>query len=166
MKLPPWRRVTSWSTPKSNILRARRVTSPSQFAQKLVSDEGRHNGLYWQGADNAFDSPIDPLIAYAYGKGPKGQVGDQVPFNGYFFRILTSQGPHAPAGARNYVVGGKMTGGFAFVAYPAEYRSSGVMTFIINESETIYERDLGPNTTNLAEAMTAYEPDSTWHKAE
>ena len=139
---------------------------PKQFAQKLVSDEGRHNGLYWQGAYNDFDSPIDPLVAHASGTGPKDQVGEPVPFNGYFFRILTSQGPHAPGGAKNYVVDGKMTGGFAFVAYPAEYRSSGVMTFIVNESGAIYEKDLGPDTTKLAEAMTAYDPDSTWHKAE
>jgi hypothetical protein len=137
-----------------------------QFAQKLVSDEGRHNGLYWQGADNEFDSPINPLIAYAYGKGPKDQVGNQVPFNGYFFRILTRQGPHAPGGAKNYVVDGKMIAGFAFVAYPAEYRSSGVMTFIVNKSGIIYEKDFGPNTTKLAEAMTAYDPDSTWRKEE
>jgi len=139
---------------------------PKQFAQKLVSDEGHHNGLYWHGASNEFDSPINPLIADASAKDPQDQAGDQVPFNGYFFRILTSQGPHAPGGAKNYVVDGKMTTGFAFVAYPAEYQSSGVMTFIVNKSGTIYEKDLGPDTTKLAEAMTAYDPDSTWHKAE
>jgi hypothetical protein len=133
-----------------------------QFAQKLVSDEGRHNGLYWQGTSNEFDSPINPLIAYAYGKGPNDQGGDQYLFNGYLFRMLTSQGPHAPGGAKNYVVDGKMTAGFAFVVYPAEYRSSGVMTFIVSESGVIYEKDLGPDTTKLAEAMTAYDPDSTW----
>jgi hypothetical protein len=135
-----------------------------QFAQKLVSDEGRHNGLYWEGANNQFDSPINPLIAYAYAKGPKDRRGDQAPFNGYFFRILTSQGSHAPGGAKDYVADGKMTAGFAFVAYPAEYHSSGVMTFIVNKSGTIYEKDLGPNTTKLAEAMTAFDPDSTWNK--
>jgi DUF2950 family protein len=136
-----------------------------QFAQKLVSDEGRHNGLYWQGAGNELDSPINPLIAYAYGKSPSEQ-GDRYPFDGYFFRILTSQGPHAPRGAKNYVVDGKMTAGFAFIAYPAEYRSSGVMTFIVSESGIIYEKDLGPNTIKIAEAMTAYDPDSTWHQAQ
>jgi hypothetical protein len=137
-----------------------------QFAQKLVSDEGRHNGLYWEGASNQFDSPINPLIAYAYARGPKDQGGDQIPFNGYFFRILTSQGPHAPGRAKNYVVDGKMTAGFAFVAYPAEYHSSGVMTFIVNKSGTIYEKDLSPNTTKLAEAMTTFDPDSTWNKVD
>jgi hypothetical protein len=139
---------------------------PKQFAQKLVSDEGGHNGLYWHGASDEFDSPINPLIAYARQNLPADQVGEHVPFNGYFFRILTSQGKHAPGGAKNYVVDGKMSAGFAFVAYPADYRSSGVMTFIVSESGTIYEKDLGPNTTKLAEAMTAYDPDSTWHKAE
>jgi Protein of unknown function (DUF2950) len=138
----------------------------TQFAQKLVSDEGRHNGLYWHGADDEFDSPIDPLIAYARQNLPTDQVGYHVPFNGYFFRILTSQGPHAPGGPKNYIVGGKMTAGFAFVAYPVEYGSSGVMTFIVDASGTIYEKDLGTHTTKLAQAMTAYDPDPTWHKAE
>ena len=98
------------------------------------------------------------------GKGPQDQVGDQVPFNGYLFRILTSQGSHAPDEAKNYIVDGKMIAGFAFVAYPVEHRSSGVMTFMVNESGTIYEKDLGPDTTRLAEAMTAYDPDSTWRR--
>jgi hypothetical protein len=139
---------------------------PNQFAQKLVSDEGRHNGLYWHGAADEFDSPINPLIAYARQNLPTDQVGEHVPFNGYMFRILTSQGRHAPGGAKNYIVDGLMSRGFAFVAYPVEYRSSGVMTFIVDESGTIYEKDLGPNTTKLAQAMTGYDPDSTWHKAE
>jgi len=139
---------------------------PNQFAQKLVSDEGKHNGLYWHGASDEFDSPINPLIAYARQNLPTDQVGEHVPFNGYMFRILTTQGPHTPGGAKNYIVDGKMSAGFAFVAYPVEYRSSGVMTFIVDESGTIYEKDLGPNTTKLAQAMTAYDPDSTWHKAE
>jgi DUF2950 family protein len=139
---------------------------PQQFAQKLVSDEGRHNGLYWHGASDEFDSPINPLIAYARQNLPTDQVGEHVPFNGYMFRILTSQGRHAPGGTRNYIVDGKMSAGFAFVAYPVEYHSSGVMTFIVAQSGTIYEKDLGPNTTKLAQAMTTYDPDSAWHKVE
>ena len=137
-----------------------------QFAQRLVSAEGRHDGLYWHGAYDEFDSPVNALIAYAQSAGSNSQGGGPVPFNGYFFRIITSQGSHAPGGAKNYVVDGKMTAGFAFVAYPSEYRSSGVMTFIVDESGTIYEKDLGPNTTKLAQAMTAYDPDSTWRQAE
>lgn len=139
---------------------------PKQFAQKLVSDEGQHNGLYWHGAGDEFNSPINPLIAYARQNLPTDQVGEHVPFNGYMFRILTSQGPRALGGAKNYVVDGKMSAGFAFVAYPVDYRSSGVMTFIVDESGTIYEKDLGPDTTKLAQAMTVYDPDSTWHKVE
>jgi len=136
--------------------------SSKQFARRLVSEKGRSNGLYSEDSDNL----IDPLIVYAYRKGPTNQAAQQVPFNGYFFRILTSQGRHAPGGAKNYIVYGKMTGGFAFVAYPAEYRSSGVMTFIVDESGTIYEKDLGPNTTKIAEAMNSFDPDSTWNKVE
>ncbi len=139
---------------------------PNQFAQKLVSDEGQHNGLYWNGASDEFDSPINPLIAYARQNLPTDQVGEHVPFNGYMFRILTSQGRHAPGGAKNYIVNGKMSAGFAFVAYPVEYRSSGVMTFIVDKSGTVYEKDLGPDTTKLAQAMTVYDPDSKWQKAE
>ena len=137
-----------------------------QFAQKLVSEEGRHDGLYWHGAYDEFDSPINALIAYAHGSGSKNQVGDPVPFNGYFFRILTNQGPHALGGTKSYIVDGVMTGGFAFIAYPAEYRSSGVMTFIVDESGTIYEKDLGTDTTKIAEAMTTDDPDSTCHQLE
>jgi len=140
--------------------------SRKQFAQKLVSDEGQHNGLYWHGADDEFDSPIDPLIAYARQNRPKDEVGEHIPFNGYFFRILTRQGTHAPGGPKDYIANGKMTLGFAFVAYPAEYGSSGVMTFIVSDSGTIYEKDLGPDTTKLAQAMTTYDPDSTWHQTE
>jgi hypothetical protein len=137
-----------------------------QYAQKLVSDVGRHNGLYWEGTADQFDSPIDPLIAYARQNRPANQVGTHDPFNGYLFRILTTQGGHAPGGAKNYVVNGKMTEGFAFVAYPVEYRSSGVKTFIVSKSGVIFEKDLGPNTTRLAQFMTSYDPDSTWQKAE
>jgi len=145
-----------FARPPANLLQ--------QFAQKLVSDESQHNGLYWHGASDEFDSPINPLIAYARQNLPTDQVGEHVPFNGYMFRILTSQGPHAQGGAKNYIVAGKMSARFAFVAYPVEYRSSGVMTFIVDASGTIYEKDLGPNTTKLAEAMSAYDPDSTWNK--
>jgi hypothetical protein len=139
---------------------------PKQFAQKLVSTEGRHDGLYWHGAYDEFYSPISALIAYAYGTDSTNKVGDPVPYNGYFFRILTRQGPHASGGAKSYIADGLMTRGFAFIAYPAEYRSSGVMTFIVDESGTIYEKDLGPDTVKIAQATTAYDPDFTWHTAE
>jgi len=139
---------------------------PNQFAQKLVSTEGRHDGLYWHGASDEFYSPINALIAYAYGTNSADKVGDPVPYNGYYFRILTRQGPHAMGGAKSYIVNGEMTGGFAFIAYPAEYRASGVMTFIVDESGVTYEKDLGPDTEKIAQAMNAYDPDSSWHEAE
>jgi Protein of unknown function (DUF2950) len=139
----------------------------NQFAQRLVSTEGRHDGLYWHGAYDEFYSPINALIAYAYGTtDSNSNVGDPVPYNGYFFRILTKQGPHALGGAKSYIVNGAMTQGFAFIAYPAEYRSSGVMTFVVDESGVIYEKDLGPDTAKIAESMNAYDPDSTWHEAD
>ena len=141
-----------------------------QFAQKLVSEQGRHDGLYWHGANDEFYSPINALIAYADGTMSKNEVddpiGDPVPYNGYFFRILTSQGPHATGGAKNYIVDGKMTAGFAFIAYPVEYQSSGVMTFIVDKSGVVHEKDLGPDTAKIAQAMTAYDPDSTWHEVD
>jgi hypothetical protein len=141
-----------------------------QFAQNLVSDNGRHNGLYWHGASDEFDSPLDPLIASASQESAKSAddtyANERIPFNGYYFRILTGQGKDAPGGAKSYIVDGNMVGGFAFVAYPAEYRSSGVMTFIVNESGVVYEKDLGPNTTTVATTMTGYNPDSTWHQVD
>lgn len=137
-----------------------------QFARRLVSHEGQHNGLYWFGASDEFDSPLNPLIAYARQNRPQDRVGEHVPYNGYMFRILTSQGPHAPGGAKSYIVDGKMTAGFAAVAYPVDYHSSGVMTFIIDQTGTVFQKDLGPNSTSLARAMTVYDPDSTWRKAD
>jgi hypothetical protein len=143
-----------------------RAGFPKQFAQKLVSEEGRHDGLYWHGASDEFFSPINPLIANANRAKSNESVGDPAPYNGYLFRILTSQGPHAPGGAKKYIVDGKMTEGFAFIAYPAEYCSSGVISFIVDQSGVIYEKDLGPETAKIAEAMNTYDPDSTWHPAE
>src|ERR1700722_19925370 len=103
-----------------------------EFAQKIFSDEGQHNGLYWKAGDGEPQSPIGPLVAAAVAEGyAKGQGGPPTPYRGYYFHVLTRQGKLAPGGVNRYIVNGKMTGGFAFVAYPAEYRSSGVMTFIV-----------------------------------
>jgi hypothetical protein len=142
-------------------------TQHNEYAQKIFSDEGRHNGLYWKAADGEPQSPIGPLVASAVAEGyARGQYGAPTPYRGYYYRILTRQGKDAPAGAKNYVVNGKMTEGFAFVAYPAEYRSSGVMTFIVNEDGVVYQKDLGKKTDALAKAMKEYNPDSHWQKAE
>jgi Protein of unknown function (DUF2950) len=139
----------------------------SVYAEQIFSDEGQHNGLYWKAAAGEPQSPIGPLVASAVAEGyVKGQAGPPTPYRGYLFHILTSQGKGAPGGAKNYIVNGKMTGGFAFVAYPAEYRSSGVMTFIAGEDGVVYQKDLGNKTDVLAKDMKEYAPDSSWQKAE
>lgn len=142
-------------------------TQQNEYAQKIFSDEGQHNGLYWKAADGEPKSPIGPLVASAVAEGyDKGRGGPPTPYRGYYFRVLTRQGKNGPAGTKSYVVNGKMTGGFAFVAYPAEYRSSGVMTFIVNEDDVVYQKDLGKKTDVLAKAMKEYNPNSSWQKAE
>jgi hypothetical protein len=140
----------------------------NEYAAKFVSDEGKHNGLYWLGTDNQFESPIGPLVANAGSEGgvAPGLQSGPVPFRGYYFRILESQGKHAPGGAMDYVVDGKMTKGFAFVAYPAAYRDSGVMTFIVGQDGVVYEKDLGKQTEDRVKAMQAYDPDSSWTRSE
>jgi len=139
-----------------------------QYAQVFASDGGQHNGLYWKTGDGEPESPIGRWVAYAAGTGyPQPKAGDApTPFHGYYYRILTEQGKTALGGAKSYIVNGAMTGGFAIVAYPADYRSSGVMTFIVNQSGVVYEKDLGPKTAELASEMKEYAPDSTWKKTE
>ncbi len=132
-----------------------------QYAQKLTSDPGKQNGLYWKAAEGEPESPIGPLVAYASGEGYKDK---DAAFHGYFFSALTSQGPKAPGGAKNYIVNGAMTGGFGFLAYPSTYRNSGVMTFLVDSQGVIYEKDLGPHTADAAKAMTSFNADSTWRK--
>jgi Protein of unknown function (DUF2950) len=139
----------------------------NEYAQEIFSDEGQHNGLYWKAADGEPQSPIGPLVASAFAKGyAKSQDGAPTPYRGYYYRILGRQGKDGPGGAKGYIVNGKMTAGFAFVAYPAEYRSSGVMTFIVNEDGVVYQKDLGKKTDALAKAMKEYNPNSSWQKAE
>ncbi len=139
----------------------------NEYAQKIFSDEGQRNGLYWKASENEPQSPIGPLVAAAVAEGyAKGQGGPPTPYRGYFFHILTRQGKNALGGAKSYVVNGKMTEGFAFVAYPAEYRSSGVMTFIVGADGVVYQKDLGKKTDVLAKGMKEYNLDSRWQKAE
>ena len=139
----------------------------NEYAQKLVSDEGQHNGLYWKAANNEPQSPIGPLVASAASEGYTARRDSvPTPYHGYHYHILTRQGKSAPGGARNYIVNGKMTKGFAFVAYPAEYRSSGVMTFIVGADGVVYQKDLGKKTNALAKAMKEYNPNSSWQMAE
>jgi Protein of unknown function (DUF2950) len=139
----------------------------NEYAQKILSDEGQHNGLYWTAADGEPKSPIGPLVASAVADSDtKTQNGAPTPFRGYFYHILTRQGKNGPGGAKSYVVNGKMTEGFAFVAYPAEYRSSGVMTFVVNQDGAVYEKDLGKKSEARATSMKEYNPDSSWKKVE
>lgn len=133
-----------------------------QYAQKFYSDAGKHNGLYWQPAGNEPDSPLGPLAAQAAAEGHPGQTNPATPFHGYFYRILTRQGGHAKDGAKDYIVGGNMTRGFSFLAYPAEYRKTGVMTFLINQDGVIYQCDLGDHTADFAKQLDAFDPDDSW----
>jgi hypothetical protein len=148
--------------------RAKAFDGEHEYAARFTSDKGTHNGLSWSETADEFDSLVSPLIADAGQEDAKlasaAAHDDPIPFNGYYFRILTGQGNQAPGGAQSYMLDGKLVSGFAFVAYPAEYRSSGVVTFIVNESGVVYEKDLGPSTTKVANTMTEYDPDSTWRR--
>jgi Protein of unknown function (DUF2950) len=137
------------------------------YAGQIFSDEGKQNGLYWKAAEGDAESPIGPLVAAAVAEGyDKGRNGPPTPYHGYLYHVLTSQGASAPGGAKSYIVDGKMTGGFAFVAYPAMYRSSGVMTFIVGPNGIVYRKDLGKETETIGKAMKTFNPDPTWHKDE
>jgi len=135
------------------------------YAQRIISSAGKKDGLYWPTAQGEEPSPLGELVAQATKQGYRTDAG-RTPFHGYYFKILDKQGAAAPGGELEYVVRGKMIGGFGLVAYPAEYRNSGVMTFIINHDGTVYQKDLGPRTAQLAERMTAYNPDKTWQKVD
>ena len=139
----------------------------NEYAKEIFSDEGQHDGLYWKAAEGEPQSPVGPLVASAFAEGyAKSQDGSPTPYRGYYYRMLTRQGKNGPGGAKSYLVNGKMAEGFAFVAYPAEYRSSGVMTFIVNEDGIVYQKDLGKKTEVLAKALKEYNPNSSWQKAE
>jgi hypothetical protein len=135
-----------------------------EYAQKIFSDEGQRNGLYWKASAGEPLSPVGPLVAAAVTESTATSV--PTPYRGYYYHVLVRQGKDTPGGAKNYSVNGKMTGGFAFVAYPAEYRSSGVMTFVVGEDGMVYQKDLGKKTEGIAKAMKEYNPKSDWQKAE
>lgn len=139
---------------------------PGIFARRIRSEPGKENGLYWGPKDGESISPAGPLLAGAAEEGYEKPVSRRIPYHGYLYRILTAQGLNAPGGAKDYIVDGKMTGGVAVVAYPAEYRSSGVMTFIANQRGIVYQKDLGEATQQVATEMTAFNPDSSWKKVE
>lgn len=132
------------------------------YAQRLVSEPGKQNGLYWQVNEGESPSPAGPLLAQASAEGYGSSTAKGAPYHGYYYRMLKAQGANAKGGAKSYIVDGQMTGGFAFLAYPADYRASGVMTFMVNENGTIYQKDLGEKTSELAQQMTEYNPDKSW----
>jgi Protein of unknown function (DUF2950) len=134
-----------------------------QYAQRFRSSEGKHDGLCWQVPEGEPESPLGPLAARASAEGYQpGTKELPQPFHGYFYRILKEQGPHVEGGAMSYVVNGNMTKGFAFLAYPAEYRDTGVMTFMIGPDARVYQKDLGPETVETAKTIRSFDPDDTW----
>ena len=141
------------------------------YAQFLRSTPGTHDGLFWPtNQPGAELSPLGPLIAQArvegYHRAARMLNDEQAPYHGYYFKILTHQGKHAPGGKYNYIINGRMIAGFAMVAWPAEWGNSGVMTFIVNQQGKVYQKNLGPKTAKIAMAMTTYDPDDTWTPAE
>ena len=133
------------------------------YAQRIVSTPGKKDGLFWR--DDSDPSPLGALAAEASAEGYRTGEGP-APYHGYYFRVLKGQGSDAPGGAFNYVVKGKMIGGFALIAYPAEYGNSGVMTFVVNHAGTVYQKDLGARTDSIAKRIYLFDPDQTWKKVD
>ena len=137
-----------------------------EYAQKLASDPGKKNGLYWDAKQGEPQSPLGPIMVQARGEGYQGRPSNSPsPYHGYYFRLLTAQGKDAPSGARSYLWRGKMIFGFALIAYPAEYGNSGVMSFIVNHDGNVFQKNLGANTAAIARSMKEYNPDKTWTAA-
>ena len=140
-----------------------------EYAQKFMSAPGKQDGLYWESKEGEEESPLGPAVAEAVREGyaqKQQATGQPTPYHGYYYRILKAQGKNAPGGAYDYVVNGAMIGGFALVAYPAQYGNSGIMTFIVNQDGTVYQKNLGKNTATVAQKMDKFDPDKTWQKAE
>jgi hypothetical protein len=139
------------------------------YAQKLRSDPGKRNGLFWRHAPGEESSPLGELIAQARMEGYKKDKSlfkeQPVPFHGYYFKILTKQGVHAPGGKYDYIINGNMVGGFGLVAFPSNWGTSGVMTFIVNQQGKVFQKNLGPDTMKIAQEMQSYDPDETWTAA-
>jgi hypothetical protein len=147
---------------------ARQKTGAGEYAQRLVSRAGQQDGLYWPVSGDGPESPFGPLLAQAQSEGYPGEVvaGRLVPYQGYFFRVLKAQGPDAPGGARSYLHDGRMTGGYALLAWPAGYGASGIMTFQVNQDGIVFQKDLGPETARLSAQIAQFDPDLTWARVE
>jgi hypothetical protein len=137
---------------------------PGPYAARFESSPGRHDGLYWDAAPGEEPSPLGPLVARARAEGyaAKETKGRTEPYHGYYYRILTGQGPHAPGGAKDYLVDGQLSGGFALIAFPAKWGDSGIMTFVINQSGIVFAKNLGPDTARIARRISQYDPDLSW----
>ena len=137
-----------------------------EYAQKFLSSPGKHDGLYWPTSEGEEDSPLGPLVveAQSHGYTVNGQSEGPTPYYGYFYRILYGQGPHAAGGAYDYIINGHMVGGFAMVAYPAQYGVTGIMTFIVNQDGAIYQKDLGKSTASAVAKIKVYDPGTGWVK--
>jgi hypothetical protein len=133
----------------------------NQYAQKIISTPGKQDGLAWQNPDGTWDGPVGEDVARAIEHGYTDKQTAQ-PYHGYYFKVLKGQGPNAPLGQLDYVVNGAMIGGFALIAFPAEYKVTGVKTFIVNNTGVVYEKDLGPNTLEIAKKIERFDPDKTW----
>jgi hypothetical protein len=142
----------------------KQLTGTGEYAQRIVSTQGRHDGLYWPAVEGQQDSPFEPLVAQAREEGYPGEMSHQksVPYQGYFFRILFSQGADAPDGAKNYIQNGRMTSGFGLIAWPASYASSGIMTFIVNQDGIVFQKDLGADTAQVVTKITQFNSDPSW----
>jgi Protein of unknown function (DUF2950) len=136
-----------------------------EYAQRFMSHEGQHDGLYWPTSAGEPASPLGPLIAQARTGGYATDVPNKKPqpYHGYYYRILKGQGPHAPGGEKSFVIDGHMTGGFGLLAYPAVYGDSGIMTFIVDQDGIVQERNFGPHTAAIARDIEVYDPDKSWH---
>jgi len=148
---------------------ARRVEGRPFYAQRLVSSPGRHDGLYWEPEEGADESALAPLVAQARDAGYPGAQASGKPqaYFGYYFRILRGQGPNSPEGAMNYIgQDGEMTQGFALIAWPASYGASGIMSFVVNQDGTVFQKDLGPETISVADGIKLYDPDLSWSRVD
>ena len=146
--------------------RAKQANGSGEYTARLLSTPGHRDGLYWPVAEGEAESPLGPLIDAAQDAGYPGELvgGRPIPYEGYYFRILEAQGPNGDGGARSYIQSGRMTGGFALIAWPAVFESSGIMTFIAGPDGDVYQKDLGPDTARIAAAMTTFDPDLTWSR--
>jgi hypothetical protein len=136
----------------------------NQYAQNIISTPGKHDGLAWQNADRTWEGPVGPEVAKALQEGYSAKP--DTAYHGYYFKVLKGQGPAAPMGQMDFVIGGAMIGGFALAAAPAEYRVTGVKTFIVGSDGKVYEKDLGKDTLEIFQTMNRYNPDNTWEETQ